>query len=359
MSKVLFIEDELVLNIETIVRLFSPILNEAILQKLQSSNFHYPEEIVELCSQNSPLDIAYSFPMALEKILTNHQNYDLILIDRNLEETPYDEDMEQIFTILEEKNITDIRERFDSLFKQREGDLILQILLTEDRNAKNKTYFLTANNEDAIRDSMKLETILESKLFFKENIIEKSSEKEGIIPKMLMDLPSLRIQNEFYDQCTIIRKRLGEDWVDKFVKMIQHYRDGNKEECVLFLRMLLGNKILKEIAIKMDEMSGSKGSYWNDVNPNQLVTKGFIKRGLPSKKWKNKLGYNSVIKNACLSIAEICSDCIHGEFDNFNIEIYPNDVDTSVLSHYTMRTLMNQMLDVIIWYNMVLEVFPK
>jgi len=362
MPKILFIEDELTSNVETIIKLFTPILPEEILQKLKSTNFDYPEDIVDLCSRNSPLDIAYSFPQALTKIIAGHSDYDLILIDRNLERSPYDKELEQICVQLLEIGFTSIKERI-LVFKDREGDLLLQVLLKIDLHAKNKTYFVTANVDDTLRDSRELQSMLDVDIFIRDHIIEKGSHQEERIPLMLKDMPSLKIQNEFFDQCVIIRKRLGEKWVKRFVKTVQHYRDGNNEECVLFLRMLLGNRILKEIALIMKEPGAA---YWNKANPNQLVTKGFIrgqvfnkhvpKWGLPSTKWKSKLRYNSVVQNACLSIAEICSDCIHGDFDDFETEICPNDVDTSVLTPYTMRTLMNQICDVIIWYNGAMDI---
>ncbi len=362
MSKILFVEDDLT-SAETIIKLFAPVLSEEIKQRLRSTDD--TEDIVALCSQNSPLDIAYSFPQALTNIIESHSDYDLILIDRNLENSPYDKELEKICSKLQGIGFSDIENRIH-VFKNREGDLLLQVLLKIDSNAKNKTYFVTANVDDTLRDSRELQTMLNLDSFKRDNIIEKSSPQEERIPNMLMDMPSLKIQNEFPDQCHIIRNRLGEDWVKKFCKMIQYHRDGNKEECVLFLRMLLANKILHEIAVIMNE---PKASYWKNENSKQLVVKGFIKGqefrdykptwGLPSAKWKNRLGYNSVIQNACLSIAEICSDCIHGDFDDFETDISAHDVDSSVLTTYTMRTLMNQIFDVIVWYNKALDVLSK
>lgn len=367
MSKILFIEDELTSNVETIIRLFTPVLPEETLQKLKSTSFDYPEDIADLCSQNSPLDIAFSFPLALTKIIANLSDYDLILIDRNLEKSPYDKELEQICSQLHEIGMIDAADQMRKhVYKDREGDLLVQVLVKKDPNAWNRTYLVTANVLDALRGSETLQALNNTASFPKDQIIEKGSPQEEKIPQILSDMPSLKIQNEFFDQCAIIRKRLGGDWVKKFVKMVQYYRDGNKEESVLFLRMLLANKILQEIAVKMNE---PEAPYWKNENSKQLVVKGFIKGqefrdhkprwGLPSAKWKNRLGYNSVIQNACLSIAEICSDCIHGDFDDFETEISAYDVDSSVLTPYTMRTLMNQICDVIIWYNKALEVLTK
>jgi hypothetical protein len=377
MPKILFIEDELTSNVESIIRLFAPVIPEDIQQKLKSTSFDFPEDIASLCSQNSPLDIAFSFPLALTKIIANLSDYDLILIDRNLEKSPYDKELEQICSQLHEFGMIDAADQMlKHVYKDREGDLLVQVLVKKDPNAWNRTYLVTANVLDALRGSETLLALNNTASFPKDHIIEKGSPQEEKIPQILSDMPSLKIQNEFFDQCAIIRKRLGEDWVKKFCKMIQYYRDREWDECILFLRMLLGNEILKGIALQMNEPNAP---YWKNENKSQLVGKTFINgkyrwndakkqsdlySGLPyiQRTFKQRginFGYNSVIKNACLSIYEICSDCIHGDFDNFEQDVSVNSEETSTLTRYTMRSMLNQICDVIVWYNKALDVISK
>lgn len=366
MPKILFIEDELTQNVSAIIKFFAPFLTEQTMQDLLNSDFDYSEEIIQACSYSSILDIAHTFPMALEKIIKYHKLYDFILIDRNLEFDQSPDELKRVCDLLTELGLTDIEERING-FKNKEGDLLLQVLLSKKEDYTGETYFLTANAKELIKESERFQWMIDSNQYPIDHIIEKGSPQESVISDKLSDLPSLTIQKDFKPQCEIIRKRLGEVWVKKFIKMVQYYRDGNKEECILFLRMLLGNKILKEIALKLNE---PLAPYWNEKNKRQLVVKGFVKGfkvfdhitrqttqwGLPAYNDKHDIGYNSIVRNACLSIAEICSDSIHGDFDDFEKDVSPEDVDTSSLTPYTMRTLLNQICDIMIWYNKSIDV---
>lgn len=81
------------------------------------------------------------------------------------------------------------------------------------------------------------------------------------------------------------------------------------------------DNILHQIAYSMDD---PKAEYWNPKNREQLQIKPFIKgisrwdekskskkfiAGLPAYNEKHNIGYSSIIRNACLSIFEITSDC--------------------------------------------------
>lgn len=360
MSKILFIEDELTSNVETIIRLFTPILPEEILQKLKSTNFDYPEDIVDLCSENSPLDIAYSFPQALTKIIAGHSDYDLILIDRNLERSPYDKDLEQICIQLEGIGFDKIKERIH-IFKDREGDLLLQALLKKDKNAKNIAYFVTANINDTLRDSRELQNMLDIDSFLGNHIIEKGSPQEDNIPRILRDLHSFRIENQYPQQCRILRNRLCEDDVNMFISVIKYLEADKIKEFLFFLRKLMDN-LLHHIAVTVGDFDAP---YWNAINNKQLVIKYFINgRRNQYGKWFGLrqlaedigFGYGSIARDACLSIAEISSDCgVH----ELSTAIDIKNLNVEALSHWTQNSLLNQICDVIIWYDKVIEKLSK
>jgi len=368
MSKILYIEDQLVRNITSIRKIFNPIFKDnrtlKLLDDIDNSTYKKAEMIIEACSYTSCLDICHTYVNALAKIINNYKDYDLVIIDRNLSENSYHEDIDDIKLYLRQCGFDDPEEKITS-YKTREGDLLLLILLKLDKRFKDKIYYLTANL-DEIRGSQMLKTLIDVDDFHENHIIEKNPEKEVFLSNLISDLPSFTIQNDFKTQCDIIRKKLGEDWVKKFIRMIRHYREDNKEECILFLRMLLANKLLTSIAKKMNE---PEAPYWKRENLNQLVTKGFIKNcfsidkatgqktywGLPKFNELYNIGYTSVIRNACLSIAEICSDCIHGDFDNFERDVTIRQEEVDALTQYTMRSLLNQICDVILWYNEAID----
>lgn len=358
MPKILYIEDELTNNIATIKKFFAPVLkNKRIdqeLSALENSDRIYSEDIIAACSYSSELDIAHTFPKALEKIITNHKFYDLILIDRNLSLHQYADELENVREML---NGTGHEYSDDRIlgFHEREGDLLLLVLLRLNPEYKNKIYYLTANTADALRGSPDLQTIIDVDGFTSEHIIEKGSPGEEIISRILSDMKAFRIQNNYRTQCDILRNRLTEDDVNQFIEMIKYFEGDKRKEFVFYLRKLLDN-LLHSVAFQMGEKDAE---YWNSKGRNKQLQIGpFIKGfkpdykdyyvGLDAYDKKNDIGYNSIIKNACISIFAISSDCgVHELSKAIDIE----SMSSSSLSTYTMHSLMNQICDVILWYD--------
>jgi len=363
MPKILYIEDELTKNIATIKKFFAPILKDKRIKKeldeLESSDRVFPDDIIGACSYSSELEIAYTFPLALERIITNHKFYDFILIDRNLSVYQYSYELEQILFRLSELGLDYDADRLLG-FHEREGDLLLLVLLRLNPEYKNKVYYLTANTKDDLRISSEMQTTLDLDGFKKDHIIEKGSLAEGTISTILADMDSFRIQNNYRRQCDILRNRLHEDDVNEFVAMIKHHKKDSRKEFIFYLRKLLDN-LLHDIAFNMGEPDAE---YWNPKSKKQLQVKPFIKGfrsgtsfvGLPAYDEKNRIGYNSIIRNACLSIFEICSDCgVHELSKAIDIE----SLGTESLSAYTMRSLQNQICDVICWYDKALGITKR
>jgi hypothetical protein len=250
-------------------------------------------------------------------------------------------------------------------FYEREGDLLFLILLTLDPSYKDKIFFLTANTKDEIRSSVELETIIDLIHFSSKRIVEKGQEAEHEISKAIADLPRFVIQNRYKAQIEIIRNNLSienEDDVNQFVDMIRYLETGKQKEFVFYMRKLLDN-ILHHLAFMMGE---PEADYWNNKSKSQLQIKSFIKgffkkdlkggqsyQGLPAYEEKHHIGYNSIIRNACISIFEITSDCgVHELSKSVNIE----SLGISDLSSYTVQSLLNQFCDVIVWYGKAISI---
>lgn len=369
MSKILYIEDELTKNIASLQKLFAPILKDSKVNKklkeIETSEPIYPEDIIDACSKIPSLNICFTFPAALELIINHHQEYELFIIDRNLSTYQYSDDLEQMISALTCIGISNAEEKVIE-YHEREGDLLLRILQKLNPANIDKVYFLTANTKDAIRGSDVLDMIDEA-CNRKDWIIEKGTEAESIITKAIADVSGFAIQNRYKEQCTILRKHLSETDLDQFIKMVKHYEVGMIKEFIFYLRKLLDD-LLHDIAFNIAEPGAE---YWNPKNKTQLQIKPFIKgiyrlnkftkenelfSGLPAYDRKHRIGYNSIIRNACLSVFEITSDCgIHELSHAVNIE----SLGTANISHHTKVTLLNQICDIIVWYDLAIGIITS
>lgn len=359
MSKILFIEDELTKNIASIIRFFSPILQTDVKQKLEQLNNEnriFPSDIVQVCQYQNDLDIAFTFPEALRLIVANHKLYDLIIIDRNLSEYQYNDELTILLKQLYEIFSEDWSERI-SKFHEREGDLLLLVLLKINQEYREKVYYLTANVTDNLRVSPEMQTVLNLGSFTKDHIIEKGSSRESIIYNILQDMDAFSIQNQYPNICGVLRGRLSEESVNEFIKAVRCYESNEEKEFMNKSRNILEN-ILRDIALlfnrfdqpyvaendKLPVYRFIKGDRkWNDqTKTSELVS------GLPFYDNKYKIGYTAVIRNACLSIHEVASEyAAHYKDPSISNE-------NRWMSNYSMNTLLNQLCDVISWYGDVI-----
>lgn len=352
MPKILYIEDELTRNIATIRKFFEPVLKDKSIQnalkELESSDRPFPEDIVEACSPSSELDIAYTFPRALELVIVNHKSYDLVIVDRNLSLYQYVDELESMKDML-----CGIGQDFDEErileFHEREGDLLLQVLVKLDTTYKDKVYYLTANTSDALRGSPQLQTLIDVDSFRQDHIIEKGSPREKMISEILSDIKAFRIQNTYRTQCNILRKCLDEESVNQFINVVKHYEKNNRREFVFDLRNLLEN-ILKKTAYCLGEHNAD---YWKKIGrKSHLQIRPFILTGLKTYDDIYNIGYNAVIQNACMSIYSISSECVvHSNSKSVDIE----STSASNLTVFTMNTLINEICDVILWFGFYME----
>ena len=352
MPKILYVEDELTRNIATIRKFFEPVLKDksiqAALTELENSDRLFPEDIIEACMPNSELDIAHTFPRALELVIANHKSYDLMIIDRNLSDYQYMDELERMKDMLRRIG-QDFDEERILEFHEREGDLLLQVLVKLDTSYKDKVYYLTANTSDALRGSPQLQTLIDVDSFRRDHIIEKGSPKEKLISDILSDMRAFRIQNTYRTQCNILRKFLDEESVNQFINTVKHYEKNNRREFVFILRNLLEN-ILKRVAYELGEHNAD---YWKKIGrKSHLQIRPFILSGLRTYNDIHDIGYNAVIQNACISIYSISSECgVHSNTRSVDIE----STSTNNLTKFTIDTLINEMCDVILWFGTYME----
>lgn len=226
--------------------------------------------------------------------------------------------------------------------------MLLQVLVKLDLSYKDKVYYLTANTSDALRGSPQLQTLIDVDSFRKDHIIEKGSPREKLIRDILSDMRAFEIQNSYRTQCDILRKHLEEDSVNQFITIVKHYKKDYRRGFVFELRNLLEN-LLKKVAHSLGKYDAD---YWeHETQKNQLRVSKLIYHGLSDYDKNKNIGYNAVIQNACFSIHKISSECIHSISRSVDIE----NINTHILTHYTMNTLINQICDVILWFGSFMD----
>jgi hypothetical protein len=168
--KILYIEDELKKQKNKIDFLFSSLMSRKMkndFNKLILDNDADSEDFRDLINKSGIIDIAITFAEALDKIINHKDEYALFIVDRNLSEnTIYD--FEQINKI----HADYFQEYYDKFF-EREGDYILQYLISKGVDCSERFYMLTAN-----KDQLRNEEFVKEKIHFKqfqyENIIIKN-----------------------------------------------------------------------------------------------------------------------------------------------------------------------------------------
>jgi len=344
MSKILYIEDELTKHISTIKKFFLPILTSrgilSQLDELEKSAPFYANDIVTICNKVTELDVCYKFQIALYKIVHNHPDYDLIIIDRNLSTYDYSKHLGEITDYLNFAGLSNAEEKA-SEYHEREGDLLLLVLLSIDPSSRDKIFFLAANTQDSIHNSVELETIIDITHFSTKRILEKGTAAENVISEIVADFPTFAIQNRYREQCSILRKRLSEETVNLFISIAK--LSDNVEQKIDFLQKLrpLTEKFLVTLANKIND---TKAMYWDRYHGKiSLKEKDFI-NSLEDVNNRYRIGYNKNIRQCLYSLWQIPSDFASHTSGN------PDDITI-----YTVTALLNQLCDVILWFDLAME----
>ncbi|MCB5230934.1 MAG: hypothetical protein WCX83_02170 [Candidatus Cloacimonas sp.] len=353
MAKILYIEDELTKNIASIKKFFSPIVNKKRvideLTKLENEDRVYAEDVLSICKRSSILDICYTFPSALEHIVKGHKEYDLIIIDRNLSEYDYSDQMGDVQNLLESVGLMK-DEKGILEFLEREGDLLLITLLRINDEYRDKIFYLTANTADALRGSNELKSFIDVALFTKEKMIEKGSAREEEITNILRNLESFKIQSDYKTECEILRKTGDESLVESFISIVKLMRSNKNKLFLGSLRQLL-HDLLNDVALKMNDPNGpDRAEFWGEYNP-QLQISMFIRNENGLAKYFNDHYFHYIIKNYAINIHRIGSAYgAHSEERN-----NAGSKDRDSVSINTLNALFFMMLEVILWYGEAMD----
>jgi hypothetical protein len=348
MGKVLYIEDELTCNIGAISKYFNAILaGRNLLQplaELEQKSGVLPRDVVNICNKASELDVVYKFPVALTKIVHRSEDYDLIIMDRDLSSYNYAAETEKIRTDLEFAGLSDPAGKAQG-YRGREGDLLLMVLLRTHPSHKDKVYLLAEQASGVIKSSEELETLVDVMQFPADRILEKGAQAEQVIGSLMADLPAFTIQNTYQRQCDILRKRFSEEAVDSFVTIAK--LASSVETKIDFLQKLrpLTETFLVTLAEKVNDL---RAPYWFKLHGKlSLQQKDFI-NSLDKIDSRFNLGYNKNIRQCLYSLWQIPSD--------FASHTSGNQDDITV---YTITALFNQLCDVILWFDKAMEKLQK
>ena len=176
--KILYVEDELVTNIDRIERLFEKYLDEDVSEKLKGfkeKRLKKPDELKKIVEATNLIEVEYRFPDALRKIIHDHKKYSLFIIDRNLVRGRYEHDE------VRKVDSTYNEEKYEKFSKSnREGDYLLhQLILVHKVDVEKKFFFLTAYSaRDELCGSEEIGNYILMKQFTEQNFIEKGKEED-------------------------------------------------------------------------------------------------------------------------------------------------------------------------------------
>jgi len=291
--KILFVEDELSKNIPRIIRLFSNYLGEERIQRLESLEADEygatPEEIKAIVEETNLIELDYCFSDALRKIVQSYQSYVLFIVDRNLAETDYDcEEVKKIDSAYTKL----LCERYFT----REGDYLFCKLALLNVDMKTKFYYLTAYSDDDFRWKDDLPDFVEFFKDFKtENLIEKGA-IEKFKKEVVEKIPIINLQYENKEYLDILRKNIGHDAAEGFLKILEEKDDlrrigDNFKEMRIIYESMLSVCALKIPGMKQacGDEKGGKTIIW--LQNNQYIDKVILRNFLFSiRKISNEFG---------------------------------------------------------------------
>lgn len=195
--RILYVEDQLSGSIPLIKELFGQFIGRRVVEELEEREHDKDGfgatnlELVKLLS-SSPVDLAYTLPMALGMLKARGISaYDAFIIDRNLSESGEENwDVPEVQRYL--PNCTE-----DQLlrFMTREGDLLLLVLSKGGVDLNSQAFFLTANaaDTDALRGMDLFQDLAIVNRWRNENVIEKGSPEIEKLKAQLTELPRITV----------------------------------------------------------------------------------------------------------------------------------------------------------------------
>ncbi|MEE4355110.1 MAG: hypothetical protein V2I97_01485 [Desulfococcaceae bacterium] len=328
--KILYVEDQITRNISRISRLFDKYLTKSAkktLQELEKDEYPpEPEEIRKIVETSNVIEMEYRFPQALQKVIQQHENYALFIIDRNLfEEEGYD--VEEVKAL--DPSFTE--EKYET-YAEREGDYLFSHLVRAGTDVRSKFYFMTAYSaEEGIRGASDIQGFINLEIFSKDNFIEKGKEADFDRLKNRIDnIAVLNLQLENREYLNILRKNIDEKTADDFIKILSEKDAKGRIGDNLRLIRNTYQSILEKCVIIIPEMRDNCMNQHNQVG-----------LGRETIDWlSRKTHINGIVRSLFFSVKEIPS-----KFSN-----HPNPEDATT---DTVNSLTYALKDIILWFGKI------
>jgi len=351
--KILYVEDELVTNIDRIERLFEKYLDEDVSEKLKAfkeKRLKKPDELKKIVEETNLIEVEYRFPEALHKIIHDHEKYSLFVIDRNLSRGRYEHDE------VRKIDSTYNEEKYEKFSKSnREGDYLLHhLILIHKADVAKKFFFLTAYSaKDELRNADDIKLYIDMKQFEERNFIEKGKEDDFERLKKIVD--NNEVINLIHENMAYLRTlngNIGEKAAERFLHVL-HDKDS---EQIQKIAENLGNlrNILANILAEAGKRLNASESCWKG---RELVIGKFIwwlTHDETTKEEIYKFDTNILLRNFFYSIYQIGSDfgTPHEELNKDKVFGYQPTPDT-------VNALVYALKDVIKWFGTICSRYPK
>ncbi len=302
--KILYVEDDLSGTIDRLIRLFEKYLNKQAIDNLRIlNNDEYggtTDKIKEVVESTNIIEVADSFPVALQEIVNDYERYACFIVDRNLiDKKPYS--FQEINQIDHNYN-----NALYEKYREREGDYLLVWLGTKSPSVLQKFNFLSAYPKDDIRGIETIQTFIDMKKFKEEQFFDKDD--EGIV-KLKKKIDKIEVLNTQYENRTfldILRTYLDENNAELFLNVLSGKDEKNRIGANLKDIRKIYEAVLDRFAENHPEMrsveldkSGKKIKLFNEFNK--------LKKDATTIDWLNKNEHiNDILRNFFFSFKGIC-----------------------------------------------------
>lgn len=341
MSKILFVEDDLSSNIPALITMFDNLLEPAerdLLIEIENDALVYGatnEAIKAVFKANPCIDVEYSFPGALKAVSEKLDEYLLFIIDRNLSINPYElVDIQAI--------VPNFSEEMYVQYCEREGDYMLELLVTKDINCSDSFYFMTAYGPgESLRNKEAIERQISFDKFKKENFLEKGKPEDIVrLREITNGFETLDLLRKYRDVFVVFEKGLlsrhvKNELLETLMQMDNHNLTTIKDNLARIRRIF--EAIYIEISKRRD-----------DIIPVKLLRgdRGELKVSAIINHLKNNGHIDGVITEFSFKIWSVASDNgSHTPYQN------PDYMPTK----YTVQSITYALLDILLWMKSILS----
>ena len=316
MNKILYIEDDL--DYDLIIDLFSSILTQEEIVLLEDTE-NDEDEILKAIKTNPYLRIFPCFTDVLELLSRSINEFDLMIVDRNLSGDGYKYKKELAQQYLPENG-------YDRYFS-REGDFILSFVRNRNYDVRNKFFFYTAYDDPILLPGY-IELLPDG--FKENNILIKGDGTEKQKIKTIIESICERINDIFLK---ILRENLPDNGktAQRYLEILKTEKNDlyRINQNLLKMRKIY-DAIIEECKGRIPKMKRAYKKK-NDLNPAEwLADSGHI---------------NILLKHFF--------NCIFSISSSFGAHVPKNDIYNPTL--HTVTALENQLKDVILWFGQICD----